>query len=167
MHIFSTATSSKVCIGSNGNVMMTELFRRMRVLADRLRTAVAFALRTGKDDLTDQSMHFVEKGWGSETWIVNEEYCGKLLKLNKGKMLSWHTHLLKREHFWLASGCVKVIYGWDDDIGTAKEFVMRPGMRFCVPTGLNHRLVALEDSEVIEFSTTHYDKDSYRLIKGD
>ena len=28
--------------------------------------------------------HFVEKGWGSEEWIVNcPKYCGKLLRINK------------------------------------------------------------------------------------
>ena len=29
------------------------------------------------------------------------------------------------------------------------------------------RIEAIEDSEIFEFSTTHYDEDSYRVIKGD
>lgn len=118
-------------------------------------------------DVTDQNMHFVPKGWGSELWIVNKEYCGKLLKIKKDKKLSWHTHRLKCEVFYLVSGRVKVIYGWDDDIAKAQEFILEPGMRFAVPTGMNHRLVGLEDSDVFEFSTTHFDTDSYRLIPGD
>jgi len=28
-------------------------------------------------------------------------------------------------------------------------------------------MIALEDSELFEFSTQHFDEDSYRIIKGD
>jgi quercetin dioxygenase-like cupin family protein len=38
---------------------------------------------------------------------------------------------------------------------------------FHVPTGLRHRLLALEDSEIMEFSTHHEDSDSIRVEKGD
>ena len=48
---------------------------------------------------------FVPKGWGYEKWIVNnEEYCGKLLFLAKGKKCSWHFHKLKDEVFYGQSG---------------------------------------------------------------
>ncbi len=36
-----------------------------------------------------------------------------------------------------------------------------------VPSGLVHQMEALEDGERYEFSTQHFDSDSYRLIKGD
>jgi len=36
-----------------------------------------------------------------------------------------------------------------------------------VPIGLVHQMEALEDSELYEFSTQHFDSDSHRLIKGD
>jgi quercetin dioxygenase-like cupin family protein len=33
--------------------------------------------------------------------------------------------------------------------------------------GEPHQLIALEDSEVFEVSTKHYDEDSFRIHKGD
>jgi len=38
----------------------------------------------------------VEKGWGQEIWIHNdEEYCGKLLRFNKeGSKFSMHYHVI-------------------------------------------------------------------------
>ena len=110
----------------------------------------------------------VEKGWGHELWIVNKpEYCGKLLFLRKGKRCSWHYHLLKDETFYLQSGSVRLLYSRDHDIDAAQELVLGPGDSFHVPVGLVHQLVALEDSEVFEFSTEHFDSDSHRVIRGD
>ena len=111
---------------------------------------------------------FVPKGWGFEKWIVNnEEYCGKLLYLVKGKCCSWHYHKLKDEVFYLQSGRILVKYSDRDDINAAQEIVLVPGDNFHVYRGLRHRMIALEDSEVFEFSTQHFDSDSHRLIKGD
>jgi len=110
----------------------------------------------------------VDKGWGYEKWIVNkEEYCGKLLFFNKGKRCSWHFHKLKDEVFYLQSGKMLVKYGYDEDISVAKELILEPGMNFHIDRGLKHQMVALEDSELYEFSTQHFDEDSYRIKKGD
>jgi len=111
---------------------------------------------------------FVPKGWGFEKWIVNnEEYCGKLLYLVKGKKCSWHFHKLKDEVFYVQSGRVLVKYSDEDDIGAAMELILGPGDNFHVYRGLRHRMIALEDSEIFEFSTQHFDEDSHRLIRGD
>ena len=111
---------------------------------------------------------FVPKGWGFEKWIVNcEEYCGKLLYLAKGKRCSWHYHKLKDEVFYLQSGKICVKYSDRDDINSAQELLLTPGDNFHVYRGLRHQMIALEDSEVFEFSTQHFDEDSHRLIKGD
>ena len=110
----------------------------------------------------------VQKGWGHEKWIVNkEEYCGKLLFFEKGKRCSWHYHKLKDEVFYLQSGRMIVRYGEDDNIEKAEELILEPGMNFYVYPGLRHQMEALENSELFEFSTEHFDDDSYRIIKGD
>ena len=110
----------------------------------------------------------VEKGWGHELWIVNKkEYCGKLLFFKKGKMCSWHHHNIKDEVFYLQSGKIRVLFGWDDEISKSKEKILLPGENFYIPTGLRHRMIALEDSELFEFSTQHFDEDSIRVQKGD
>jgi len=111
---------------------------------------------------------YYPKGWGHEKWIVNkEQYCGKLLFIKEGKRCSWHFHKLKDETFYLQSGHVLVKYSHDDDIMLSNEESLRPGDSFHVPIGLRHQMIALEDSELFEFSTQHFDSDSYRLIKGD
>jgi quercetin dioxygenase-like cupin family protein len=117
---------------------------------------------------TSLTMKHVDKGWGWERWIVNgSEYCGKLLYFENGKRCSWHYHKLKDEVFYLQSGMMMVYYSEDDDITTAKQIILTPGDNFHVYRGLRHQMVALLDSELFEFSTTHFDSDSYRIIKGD
>ena len=111
---------------------------------------------------------FVSKGWGFEKWIVNnEEYCGKLLYLVKDKSCSWHYHKLKDEVFYVQSGRVLVRYSERDDRNSAQEITLGPGDNFHVYRGLRHQMTALEDTELFEFSTQHFDSDSHRLIKGD
>tara|TARA_R100000234_G_scaffold109108_1_gene80830 strand:+ start:1178 stop:1537 length:360 start_codon:yes stop_codon:yes gene_type:complete len=111
---------------------------------------------------------YVPKGWGFEKWIVNnEEYCGKLLYIVKGKRCSWHYHVLKDEVFYVQSGKVLVKYSDEDDINNVGIQTLGPGDNFHVYRGLRHQLIALEDSEVFEFSTQHFDSDSHRIIKGD
>jgi len=111
---------------------------------------------------------YVRKGWGYERWIVNkDEYCGKLLFFNKDKRCSWHFHKLKDEVFYLQSGKMIVKYSDNDDIEKSKELMLFPGMNFYVYPGLRHQMIALEDSELFEFSTQHFDSDSYRILKGD
>jgi len=110
----------------------------------------------------------VSKGWGHELWIVNKpEYCGKLLFLKKGKRCSWHHHKLKDEVFYLQSGKILVKYGLEDDIEKAEEIILNPGENFYIYPGLRHQMIAIEESELFEFSTQHFDEDSHRIIKGD
>ena len=119
-------------------------------------------------DLLENKIHFVPKGWGFEKWIVNcEEYCGKLLYFVKGKRCSWHYHKLKDEVFYIQSGRILLKYSDDDDLGKANSVILEPGDRFHVYRGLRHQMIAMLDTELFEFSTQHFDSDSYRVIKGD
>tara|TARA_R100000152_G_C6718823_1_gene145133 strand:- start:146 stop:505 length:360 start_codon:yes stop_codon:yes gene_type:complete len=117
---------------------------------------------------TSLEIKFVPKGWGFEKWIVNnDEYCGKLLYFVKGKRCSWHYHVLKDEVFYIQSGKILVKYSEHDDIEMAQELILERGDNFHVHRGLRHQMVALEDTELFEFSTQHFDSDSYRIVKGD
>jgi quercetin dioxygenase-like cupin family protein len=114
------------------------------------------------------SINFVSKGWGFEKWIVNtDEYCGKLLYFVKGKKCSWHYHVLKDETFYIQRGKILLKYSDDDIIDNAKELVLEKGDKFHVYRGLRHQMYALEDTELYEFSTQHFDSDSHRVQKGD
>lgn len=108
------------------------------------------------------------KGWGYEKWIVNNElYCGKLLFFKENKKCSFHYHKIKTETFYLQSGLIKVLHSFGDDISQAEAVVLKPGESFHVPVGLKHQMLALENSELFEFSTQHFEEDSYRIVKGD
>lgn len=108
------------------------------------------------------------KGWGWELWIHNSPlYCGKLLFFRAGKKCSYHYHKLKKETFYLQSGKLILRYSDQDDLSKAEQTILCPGMSFEVPIGLRHQMEAIEDSELFEFSTEHFDSDSYRIIRGD
>ena len=67
----------------------------------------------------------------------------------------------------MQKGKLKVWYGFNDDIAIAKEIILLPGQKLEVPVGLRHQILGLEDTDMFEFSTTHSESDSYRIIKGD
>ncbi len=97
----------------------------------------------------------VQKKWGEERWIVNRDYCGKLLILKKGFRCSMHHHKIKDETFYVSKG--KVLLELEE-----KKIVMQPGDSQLVMPNQKHRFTGIEDSEIIEFSTHHEDSDSYR-----
>lgn len=115
-----------------------------------------------------QKINFVPKGWGFEKWIHNcDLYCGKLLYFVKDKKCSWHYHALKDEAFYVQSGKILVRYSKEDSLDEAAEVILNVGDNFHVPVGLRHQMEAIEDTELFEFSTQHFDRDSHRLKKGD
>jgi len=109
-----------------------------------------------------------QKGWGYEKWIINNNmYCGKLLVFEKGKRCSYHYHKIKHETFYLMTGILNLWYGNFDDIILSTKITLYPGDKFEIPPLLRHQMIAVEDSTLIEFSTEHFEEDSYRIIKGD
>ena len=149
------------------------------MLWDEITARMSDFLTEGKDTPQQKSsgdvkMHasdpikFVPKGWGYEKWLVNSpEYCGKILFLAKGKKCSWHYHLLKDEVFYIQKGAVELIYSLQDNPEVADKIILIEGDKFHVPRGMRHQMFALKDTELFEFSTTHFDSDSIRIQKGD
>lgn len=113
----------------------------------------------GDETLTDGETVFHPKVWGGEYWIVNKEYCGKKLMLNKQYRCSIHHHKVKDETFLVISGKVLM------EIGDEKK-VMYVGDKQYIPIGVKHRFTGLEDSEIVEFSTHHLENDSYRDVES-
>ena len=102
-------------------------------------------------------MQVVKKDWGEEHWIVNtDKYCGKKLVLKKDHQCSVHAHKVKEETFYIIAGKLLL------EVGDEKR-IMMPGDVQHLQPGTYHRFTGIEDSEIIEFSTTHFDEDSYRL----
>lgn len=111
-------------------------------------------------------VEIVKKGWGKEIIFVNnDEYCGKLLCFEKGKKFSMHYHLKKKETWYVSKG--KFILIWvETENGTTHSEYLEIGDVITNERGEPHQLIALEDSEVFEVSTKHYDEDSFRMWKG-
>jgi quercetin dioxygenase-like cupin family protein len=110
---------------------------------------------------------FVHKGWGSEKILFNdEELCGKVLYFNKGSEFSTHSHILKYEFFLVLKGKLQVT-GINTEDASKYQIELDRGEVLRVPRGAFHRIKALEESEIVEFSTHHEDSDSYRILPGD
>ena len=109
----------------------------------------------------------VSKGWGYEVILHNKgDYCAKLLRFHKGGKVSSHYHLLKTETWYVSKGTFELIY-YNTDTAERLTRIIPRGTIIEVEKGSPHQLIALEDSEIFEASTMHYDYDSYRIEKGD
>jgi len=125
------------------------------------------------------------------------EYCGKILFFKKDKKCSWHYHKEKDETFYIQSGKLWVGYSMEDCILEGSHYAgmpnkyypeiggkdikklnypchekmnfvtLEPGDTFHVPVGLRHYMYGELDTYMFEFSTQHFDEDSYRVLKGD
>lgn len=95
----------------------------------------------------------LDKPWGYEVhWTKNQSYVGKLLHINKGKRLSLQYHDQKAESEFLIKGKVNL---WVDN--PEGEFVtvdMELGKGYQIVPFQRHRFEALEDSDIIEVSTS-------------
>jgi hypothetical protein len=81
--------------------------------------------------------------------------------------MSCHFHKVKDETFYVETGFVDLYYGDEVSLDSANVITLTPGMIFNIPPNLKHMLVGKANSRVFEFSTQHFDEDSYRIVKGD
>jgi mannose-6-phosphate isomerase len=94
----------------------------------------------------------VEKPWGWEViWAEGERYTGKLLHIHAGKRLSLQYHDEKVETQCLVSGRAQLIL--EDGDGALLEITMQPGVGYTVYPYQLHRLVAIDEAEIVEVST--------------
>jgi mannose-6-phosphate isomerase-like protein (cupin superfamily) len=110
----------------------------------------------------------VDKLWGSEEWIVNSPlYCGKILCIAPGFQCSLHYHARKTETFLVLTGKVslEVYFSSASDSCEGQSEVLGVGDSYTITPGVAHRFRSLDPagSVVVEFSTQHFDDDSYRL----
>ena len=124
-------------------------------------------MKIGIFNINDIEGGIVPKKWGSEIIIHNDEdYCGKILKFNGGAEFSMHFHLKKSETWIVTKGQLMLRYV-DTDDANKLEVMLNVGDVVEIPQGQPHQLQALDDAEIFEVSTQHFDDDSYRIEKGD
>ena len=99
----------------------------------------------------------VEKPWGHELiWAETDRYVGKILFVRAGESLSLQFHRVKDESWLVHSGRAKL------ELGSAgepmlKQEVIAAGAAFHFAPGTVHRVTAIEDTTIIEVSTTELD----------
>jgi mannose-6-phosphate isomerase-like protein (cupin superfamily) len=98
----------------------------------------------------------VEKPWGHELiWAETDRYVGKILHIKKGQSLSLQYHNQKDETVMVLSGRMAFEHFRDGEAPTVTE--LGPRQPFHVTPLLRHRMIALEDTDVVEVSTTELD----------
>ena len=98
----------------------------------------------------------VDKPWGHELiWAKTDRYVGKILHIKAGEALSLQYHREKDETVMVLSGRLRFEHFRDGEQPTTTE--LGPREPFHVPPGLRHRMTAIEDTEVLEVSTTELD----------
>ena len=99
----------------------------------------------------------VEKPWGWELiWAHANAYVGKVLFVRAGESLSLQFHREKDESWLVQSGRAKLELG---EVGQSvlKEVVIAAGDAFHYAPGTVHRVTAIEDTTILEVSTTQLD----------
>jgi mannose-6-phosphate isomerase len=104
--------------------------------------------------LTDTG-RIVEKPWGYEIiWAHTERYVGKVLHINKGESLSYQYHVIKDETIRLLSGALEMDIESD---GERRKLRLAPGECLHIIPGMKHRMIAIDDCDVLEVSTPELD----------
>ncbi len=113
----------------------------------------------------DADYTHVDKIWGNEVWIVNTPlYCGKMLNVGKGHHTSMHFHADKHETMFCVEGEFRIDF--IDSNGDIIPRVLQQGESIVIPPSLPHSIHGVQDFNVLfEFSTQHFDHDSYRVGK--
>lgn len=93
----------------------------------------------------------IDKPWGYELiWAYTEKYAGKILHIKRGEMLSYQYHEVKDETIYLYSGLLEIDM---EDGKERKKVILHPGEGIRIPPFTKHRMIAVEDCEVLEVST--------------
>jgi len=118
--------------------------------------------------MSSQHVPIVDKPWGHEKWLVNNEkenYCGKILYIKEGHSSSMHYHVKKHETFYILSGTLQVDM-INTLIGEVVTYTIKQGETFEVERNDPHQLIAVNGPvEFIEISSFHEDSDSLRIWK--
>lgn len=110
----------------------------------------------------------IPKPWGHELiWAKTSRYVGKILHVKAGESLSLQYHEMKEETLLVIRGKIILTLQSGDD---QRRVTMDTGVAFHIPPRLIHRMEAVEDTDIVEVSTTELDdvvrlEDRYGRVK--
>jgi mannose-6-phosphate isomerase-like protein (cupin superfamily) len=97
-------------------------------------------------------MRRVDKPWGYELiWANTDRYVGKILHVCANEALSLQYHEKKDETLMVLSGRLRLEFFAEGEPPSVRE--LGPREPFHVTPGMRHRMVAIEDTDVLEVST--------------
>jgi len=97
----------------------------------------------------------VEKPWGYELiWAHTDRYVGKILHIRKGESLSYQYHEVKDETVHVLRGSMELEIGIE---GERDKLRLEPGEGLRITPGTRHRMMALEECDILEVSTPELD----------
>lgn len=100
-----------------------------------------------------------ERPWGGfEQFCLNTPVTVKILKVTAGEAFSLQTHE-HRDEFW------RVLSGKAIIIAGEKEVEANPGDEFYMNKGDQHRISAIEDTEVLEVAFGHFDENDITRLE--
>jgi quercetin dioxygenase-like cupin family protein len=98
----------------------------------------------------------VGKPWGHEIiWAHTDRYVGKILHVRRGESLSLQFHRLKEETIRVLSGLLDFEVGAEGE--PLRTVRLAPGEGWHIVPGLRHRMIAVEDTDILEVSTPELD----------
>lgn len=98
----------------------------------------------------------VDKPWGHELiWARTDRYVGKILHVRAGEALSLQYHRIKDETVMVLTGRLRFEFFAEGEVPQSLD--LEPGEPFHVAPGLRHRMIAIEDTAVLEVSTPELD----------
>jgi len=95
-----------------------------------------------------KKVKIVEKPWGREIWIAQEEeYAGKILEIKKGFKTSLHYHNVKKETMYILEGEVEIL------VEKGEKITLKEGQSITLEPKDKHRIIAKSDVKIFEVST--------------
>ena len=100
-------------------------------------------------------MRKIDKPWGYELiWAHTEQYVGKILFVRAGEALSLQYHEIKDETIYIHTGEIDLLVEENGEMVTVR---MKPGDSYRIKPVIKHRMIAIEDTEILEASTPELD----------
>jgi mannose-6-phosphate isomerase-like protein (cupin superfamily) len=98
----------------------------------------------------------VDKPWGHELlWAQTERYAAKILHIKKGQALTLQYHGKKDQTIMVLSGRMELVHYREGD--KPQSTILSARQPFHLPPGLRHRMIAVDDCDVVEVGTAETD----------
>jgi mannose-6-phosphate isomerase-like protein (cupin superfamily) len=108
---------------------------------------------------------YEEKYWGDMSTLFDQDgYSIKKIRMKAGTQSSMEYHVHKKESYYIEKGLLQL--GLRIGRGENKSLVLSEGDVVHIPVGLMHMRMAIQDTTIIEVSTTDDDNDSHIVEDG-